>query len=92
MSDLSSFLPDFAIVLCVAAFTTILFHWLKQPSIPGYLLAGSILGPPVSVPLFVHEEAEDPGPMGRHLKPFLNPTLLGMGSRSIALVFQVFRS
>ena len=56
MSDLSSFLPDFALVLCVAAITTILFHRLKQPPVLGYLLAGLILGPHVSVPLFAHEE------------------------------------
>lgn len=56
MSDLSSFLSDLTIVLCVAAFTTILFHWLKQPPVLGYLLAGLILGPHVAVPLIAHEE------------------------------------
>src|ERR1700679_4217425 len=56
MSDLSSFLSDFTMVLCVAAVTTILFQKLRQPVVLGYLLAGLILGPHVSIPLFAHED------------------------------------
>ena len=56
MSDLSSFLSDFTMVLCVAAVTTILFQKLRQPVVLGYLLAGLILGPHVPIPLFAHED------------------------------------
>jgi monovalent cation:H+ antiporter-2, CPA2 family len=55
--DLSLFfLQDLAMVMGVAAVTTILFHRLKQPPILGYLLAGLLLGPHVPIPLFAHEE------------------------------------
>ncbi len=56
MTDASLFLQDLALVLCVAAVTTILFQWLKQSVILGYLLAGLILGPHVPLPLFAHED------------------------------------
>jgi monovalent cation:H+ antiporter-2, CPA2 family len=56
MTDASLFLQDLALVLCVAAVTTVLFQWLKQSPILGYLLAGLILGPHVSIPLFAHED------------------------------------
>lgn len=46
-----AFLTTFAVVLCTAAFTTIVCQWLKQPVILGYLLAGLIIGPHVAVPL-----------------------------------------
>jgi len=46
-----AFLTTFAIVLCTAAFTTIICQWLKQPVILGYLLAGLIIGPHVAVPV-----------------------------------------
>src|ERR1035438_3820392 len=54
MTDAALFLQDLALVLCVAAVTTVLFHWLKQPTVLGYLLAGLILGPHVPIPLFAH--------------------------------------
>ena len=47
-----AFLTTFAVVLCTAAFTTVVCQWLKQPVILGYLLAGLIIGPHVAVPLF----------------------------------------
>jgi CPA2 family monovalent cation:H+ antiporter-2 len=56
MNDIGSFLQDFALVLCVAAVTTVVFHKLKQPTVLGYLLAGIILGPHVKIPLFAHED------------------------------------
>lgn len=40
-----SVLRDLAIVLCVAAVTTVVFQRLKQPVVLGYLLAGLIVGP-----------------------------------------------
>ena len=45
------FLVALATVLCVAAVTTVLFQWLKQPVVLGYLIAGLIIGPHVPVPL-----------------------------------------
>ncbi|HEY4320596.1 MAG TPA: cation:proton antiporter [Gemmatimonadales bacterium] len=39
------FLPTFALVLCAAAITTVIFHRLRQPVILGYLLAGLVVGP-----------------------------------------------
>ena len=45
------FLEALALVLCVAAVTTVLFQRLHQPVVLGYVLAGLIVGPyvPVSV-------------------------------------------
>lgn len=51
MFDSHQFLPALAMVLCVAAVTTVLFQRLKQPVVLGYLLAGLIIGPHVPVPL-----------------------------------------
>jgi CPA2 family monovalent cation:H+ antiporter-2 len=39
------FLRDLALVLCVAAVTTVLFQSLRQPVVLGYLLAGVLVGP-----------------------------------------------
>src|SRR3972149_6909509 len=38
-------LRDRAVVMVVAAATTILFHRLRQPVVLGYLVAGVIIGP-----------------------------------------------
>ena len=40
-----TFLEDLAMVLCVAAVTTILFQKIRQPVVVGYLIAGLIVGP-----------------------------------------------
>jgi CPA2 family monovalent cation:H+ antiporter-2 len=44
-------LLDLAMVLGVAALTSVLFQRLKLPAVLGYLLAGMIVGPHVPVPL-----------------------------------------
>ncbi|MGQ0722883.1 MAG: cation:proton antiporter domain-containing protein [Candidatus Eiseniibacteriota bacterium] len=49
--DSHSFLGSLALVLGVAAVTTVLFQRLHQPVVLGYLLAGLIIGPHVPVPL-----------------------------------------
>ena len=41
----STFLSTFALILCAAAVTTVVFHRLRQPVILGYLLAGLLVGP-----------------------------------------------
>ena len=45
-------LTDLALILCVAAVTTVLFQRIRQPVVLGYLLAGIIVGPHTPVPLF----------------------------------------
>src|SRR5215831_3667499 len=51
MHSVHEFLQATAVVLCVAAVTTVLFHRLRQPVVLGYILAGLIVGPYVPVPL-----------------------------------------
>jgi CPA2 family monovalent cation:H+ antiporter-2 len=51
-----TFLEDLAIVLGVAALTTVLFGRLRQPVVLGYLLAGVIVGPHLHIPLFADAE------------------------------------
>jgi CPA2 family monovalent cation:H+ antiporter-2 len=55
MQDAHSFLQNLALVFCVAALTTIVFHRLRQPVVFGYLLAGMIVGPHLPVPLVADE-------------------------------------
>jgi CPA2 family monovalent cation:H+ antiporter-2 len=45
------FLAGLAVVLGVAAVTTVLFQRMRQPVVLGYVLAGLIVGPHVPVPL-----------------------------------------
>jgi CPA2 family monovalent cation:H+ antiporter-2 len=45
-------LTDLALILCVAAVTTVVFQRIRQPVVLGYLLAGVIVGPHLPVPLF----------------------------------------
>src|SRR5688500_11179743 len=55
MHDAHEFLRNLALVLCVAAVTTVVFKRLRQPVIFGYLLAGMIVGPHVPIPLVADE-------------------------------------
>jgi CPA2 family monovalent cation:H+ antiporter-2 len=43
---------ELAIVLGVAAVTTLLARWARQPAILGHLIAGIIVGPYVPIPIF----------------------------------------
>ncbi len=52
----SSYIQDLAIVLGVAALVGILFRYLRQPSILGYLIAGLIVGPYIPIPIFADPE------------------------------------
>jgi CPA2 family monovalent cation:H+ antiporter-2 len=45
-------LTDLALILCVAAVTTVVFQRIRQPVVLGYLVAGVIVGPHLPVPLF----------------------------------------
>ena len=51
MSGAHDFLKALAMVLCVAAVTTVLFQRLRQPVVLGYLIAGLIVGPHLPIPL-----------------------------------------
>jgi len=51
MSSAHDFLHALAVVLLVAAVTTVLFHRLRQPVVLGYIIAGLIVGPHVPIPL-----------------------------------------
>lgn len=54
----TAFLQTLALVLGVAAFTTVIFQRLKQPVVFGYLMAGLLVGPHVPVPVPL---SADPG-------------------------------
>ena len=55
MSDAPEFLRSLALVLCVAALTTIVFQRLRQPVVLGYLIAGMIIGPHIPIPVIADE-------------------------------------
>jgi CPA2 family monovalent cation:H+ antiporter-2 len=48
-------LSELAIILCVAAVTTVLFQKIRQPVVLGYLLAGLIVGSHLPVPVYADE-------------------------------------
>ncbi|WP_290789960.1 cation:proton antiporter [Flavihumibacter sp. UBA7668] len=45
MNHLPHLILDLALILGVAAITTLLFKWLKQPLVLGYILAGFVVSP-----------------------------------------------
>ncbi len=56
MPDAHHFLVTLSVVLCVAAVTTVLFQRLHQPVVLGYLLAGALISPHSSFPLYADED------------------------------------
>ncbi|MCE9670835.1 cation:proton antiporter [Myxococcus stipitatus] len=56
MHGAHEFLQAIAVVLCVAAVTTVLFQRLRQPVVLGYILAGLVVGPYVPIPLVANPE------------------------------------
>lgn len=48
MSEVAPLISDLAFILVVAGLVTIIFKWLKQPVILGYIVAGILAGPFVS--------------------------------------------
>lgn len=52
MTPAPTILHDLALVLGMAAITSVLFRWLRQPPVLGYLLAGLAVGPNVPFPVF----------------------------------------
>ncbi|HEX3158379.1 MAG TPA: cation:proton antiporter [Gemmatimonadaceae bacterium] len=55
MHEAHEFLRSLALVLCVAAVTTVLFQRLRQPVVFGYLFAGMIVGPHIPLPVVANE-------------------------------------
>lgn len=49
MNHLPPLIKDLGLVLIVAGFTTLLFKRLKQPVVLGYILAGLLVGPEISL-------------------------------------------
>ena len=45
MSDLPVLFSDLALILVTAGITTVIFKWLKQPLVLGYIIAGFLVGP-----------------------------------------------
>ena len=45
MTELPALFSDLALILVTAAITTIIFKWLKQPLVLGYIIAGFLIGP-----------------------------------------------
>ena len=45
MSGVSALISDLAVILICASLVTILFKWLKQPVVLGYIVAGMLAGP-----------------------------------------------
>ncbi|MDL2282352.1 cation:proton antiporter [Parabacteroides sp. OttesenSCG-928-G06] len=48
MTHLHDFIGDLALILITAGIATILFKWLKQPVVLGYIVAGFIAGPHIT--------------------------------------------
>lgn len=48
MAHLPDFIGDLALILITAGIATILFKWIKQPVVLGYIVAGFIAGPHVT--------------------------------------------
>ncbi|MBR4148045.1 MAG: cation:proton antiporter [Bacteroidales bacterium] len=45
MESLPALFSDLALILVTAGITTIIFKWLKQPVVLGYIIAGFLIGP-----------------------------------------------
>ncbi len=43
--ETQSLLRDFAIIMAAGAFALVLFKWLKQPPVLGYIITGALIGP-----------------------------------------------
>ena len=49
MSSLPTFIADLALILISASVITLLFKWMKQPLVLGYIVAGLLAGPYIRV-------------------------------------------
>lgn len=49
MSHIPVLISDLAVILCIAGVITLLFKWMKQPVVLGYIVAGILAGPAVTM-------------------------------------------
>ena len=49
MEEVAPLISDLAVILIIAGVVTVVFKWLKQPVILGYIVAGILAGPSVSL-------------------------------------------
>ncbi|MEO5585650.1 MAG: cation:proton antiporter [Flavobacteriales bacterium] len=49
MNELPTLIADLGLILSVAALTTLIFKWIKQPLVLGYIIAGVLVGPHVTL-------------------------------------------
>lgn len=47
MSEIAPFISDLAVILVAAGVFTLIFKWLKQPVVLGYIVAGLVAGPAI---------------------------------------------
>ena len=45
MEGVPALFSDLALILVTAGITTVIFKWLKQPLVLGYIVAGFLIGP-----------------------------------------------
>lgn len=58
MAHLPHFITDLALILAVAGLTTLFFRKIRQPVVLGYILAGLLVGPHISlIPTVIDSEA-----------------------------------
>ncbi len=50
------FIKDLAVIMLTAGVVTVIFHYLKQPVVLGYIIAGLIIGPYTSAVPFISDE------------------------------------
>ncbi len=49
MAHLPQIITDLGLILAVAAITTLIFKKIKQPVVLGYIIAGVLVGPHISL-------------------------------------------
>lgn len=49
MSHLPTLIADLALILISASVITLLFKWMKQPLVLGYIIAGLLAGPYINI-------------------------------------------
>lgn len=52
----TDFIQDLAVIMLIAGIVTVLFHFLKQPAVLGYIVAGVIIGPHNHFFQFINDE------------------------------------
>lgn len=57
MSEVAPLISDLATILIIAGIITVIFKWLGQPVIVGYIVAGIMAGPSISLFPTVSDQA-----------------------------------